>query len=203
MRINEELLEKRNRIKLIVGLGNPGSKYKNNRHNLGIVVVERIAKDHKIRLKTSRSLKSKIAFLEIEGNICILAFPQTYMNCSGGAVDRLVKSKKINPDDILVIYDDLDLDLGVLRFKRKGSSAGHNGIESIIDRLQTNEFNRLRLGIGKPRSKDLTVEYVLSDFTRKEIKEVNSVVWESVDACKMWVKDGIDKAMSSFNKKAL
>jgi len=204
MRINERFLGlDENRIKLILGLGNPGIKYRNTRHNLGANVVERIAREYRVRLRTSRSLKSKIAFCEIKGQICLLAFPQTYMNRSGEAVKRIIKEKNIGLKDILVIYDELDLDFGILRFRRRGNPAGHNGMQSIIDTLGNNEFNRLRLGIGKPKNKDLIVDYVLSNFSKKEKKAINLVIQESVNACKVWIECGIDKAMNNFNKTAL
>ena len=199
MKINEGLLREENNIKLIVGLGNPGIKYKNTRHNLGATVVDRITKVNNLRLRTSRSLKSRIVFCEIEKISCLLAFPQGYMNCSGEVLKNLIRLRNFALADILVIYDDLDLELGTIRFKRNGSSAGHRGIQSIIDILETKEFNRLRLGIGKPEDRDSTVDYVLSEFSKSEINKVNSMIRKSIDACRFWVKYGIEKSMNKFN----
>ena len=185
--------------RLVIGLGNPGIRYRNTRHNFGARVVEGIAKKQKVKLKQSRSLKSKIAFFETEARLCLLAVPQAYMNCSGEAVGLLLKQNRFSPRDMLVVYDDLDLDLGVIRFKRRGSSAGHNGIQSVMDHLNTDEFNRLRLGIGKPKHKEWVVDYVLSSFSRGEGQAVDLVIRNSIDACMAWVEQGIEKTMNIFN----
>lgn len=193
------LQSKESSTKLIVGLGNPGLEYKNTRHNLGAAVVERIAEENKVRLKKSYYLASKIAFCKIEGIDCLLSFPQEFMNCSGRALKKLIMFKKFDLENILVIYDDLDLELGVIRFKKNGSSAGHKGVQSIIDELQTKEFNRLRLGIGKPENKDLISDYVLGEFYDYEKGKVNLMIDRSIKACRFWVKYGIEKSMNKFN----
>ncbi len=187
-------------MKLIVGLGNPGLGYANTRHNLGARVVRAIAKEHKTRFKSDRSLKSRVAKININGNECLLAIPSTYMNLSGKAVGLLLRSKNISPDDLLVIHDDLDLEIGVMRFRKKGSAAGHNGIRSIVNTINTQEFNRLKLGIGECFNKEKTKDYVLSNFCRDEIKLVNTLIKKSVKGCGVWIKLGIDRVMNDYNQ---
>jgi PTH1 family peptidyl-tRNA hydrolase len=186
-------------MKLIVGLGNPGFSYVNTRHNLGARVVKAIAREHKVKLKLSRSLKSRIAIITIAREECLLAVPNTFMNLSGAAVELLLKLKGVLPGDALVVCDDMDLELGVLRFKKNGSSGGHKGLASIIKSLGTRDFNRLRLGIGRSLGKEEAKNYVLSSFHREELKVVNNLVKKVVAACEIWVKSGIEKAMNEFN----
>jgi PTH1 family peptidyl-tRNA hydrolase len=186
-------------MKLIVGLGNPGLGYANTKHNLGARAVKLVAKEYKAKFKLERSLKSRIAEIEIDSNACLLAIPNTFMNLSGSAVGLILSARNISPQDLLVIHDDVDLDLGVMRFKKKGSSGGHKGIDSIIGVLSTSEFNRLRLGIGRGPKKIDTKDYVLSNFQRAEIKDINLLLEKVIKACEVWVNFGPDRAMSEFN----
>jgi PTH1 family peptidyl-tRNA hydrolase len=161
-------------MKLIVGLGNPGRDYVNNRHNVGFKCVDLFAREHGIPL-TQRGARSKLGTGEIAGTKAVLAKPQTFMNLSGEAVSALVRRYKLSPEDILVIHDDLDLPLGKIRIREKGSSGGHNGLKSIIARLGTRDFPRIRVGIAPAESSNGAaapevdaVEHVLSDFTDAE-----------------------------------
>ena len=186
-------------MKLIVGLGNPGLGYANTKHNLGARAVKLLAKVYRAKFKSESSLKSRIAEIEIGSNACILAVPNTFMNLSGKAVGPLLAARRVSPQDLLVIHDDIDLDIGAVRFKKKGSSGGHKGIDSIMGALNTNEFNRLRLGIGKSPKKGGTKDYVLSNFQKAEIKSVNALLEKAVRACEAWVSFGLDRAMNEFN----
>lgn len=186
-------------MKLIVGLGNPGLIYENTRHNLGAWVLKAIAREYKVRLKLDRSLKSRVAKIDILGTQCLIAIPNTFMNLSGEVINPLLRIKKILLKDLLVIYDDIDLELGAIRFRKKGSSGGHKGIKSIIMALGTEGFNRLKLGVGKSSCKEDTKDYVLSSFSKKELKIVNSLIERVVKACEMWVRFGLDRAMNEFN----
>ena len=186
-------------MKLIIGLGNPGLSYQKTRHNLGVRALKAIAKEYKVRLKLDRSLKSRITQIEILGVQCLVAIPNTFMNLSGEAVGLLLHSKKIALRDLLIIYDDIDLGLGVMRFKKNGSHGGHKGIGSIIGALNTQKFNRLKLGIGRSLCKESTKDYVLSSFTKEELEIVDPLMQIVVRACEIWVKFGIDRAMNEFN----
>lgn len=186
-------------MKLIVGLGNPGLGYTNTRHNLGARAVKTIAKEYKVKLKLNRSLKSRIAKIVIDNNECLLAIPNTFMNLSGRAVALLLRAKNIAAQDLLIIHDDIDLDLGVMRCRKKGSSGGHKGIGSIIEEIDTQDFNRLKLGIGRGPSRQDTKDYVLTNFLKREIKAVNSLIKNVVKVCEAWVDFGPDRAMNEFN----
>ncbi len=186
-------------MKLVVGLGNPGRKYQRTRHNLGFLVVETLAEKFEIKLK-----KIKCDSLCGEGWIdeaVILVEPMTFMNLSGKSVSKLIRKYKVNLRDMIVIYDDLNLDLGVLKIKKNGSSGGHNGLKSIIEQLQSNCFPRIRLGIGRPDEMVDLTRYVLSTFKREEHEKVEEMVSKSVEAVKLIFKDGIDMAMTVYNKK--
>ncbi len=188
-------------MKLVVGLGNPGRKYQKTRHNLGFLVIDALAKEFKVKLN-----KIKYDSLFGEGwmdEAVILAEPMTFMNLSGKSVSKLIKKYKVDLKDTIVIYDDLNLDLGVLKIKKSGSSGGHNGIKSIIEHLQVNCFPRMRLGIGRPNEMMDLSGYVLSNFKKEENEKVSKMVSESVNALKMIFKDGIDKAMTTYNKKLI
>jgi PTH1 family peptidyl-tRNA hydrolase len=183
-------------LKIIFGLGNPGKKYKNNRHNIGYMVIERIAED--VRFKRSIKLKGYLGEKEIAGEKILLVKPTTFMNNSGICVKKIIDYYQIHLKDFLVIYDDVDLPLGKIRFRRKGSSGGHKGIKSIIEILGSEEINRLRIGIGKKRDEDLA-EYVLSDFSPQEKEILKKVISDAVSASLDWVKFGADYVMQNYN----
>src|SRR3972149_3677923 len=192
---------------LIVGLGNPGTKYKNTRHNIGFMAVDYLSGANSIKC-SNLDFNSQWG----RGIICerevILAKPQTFMNLSGKAVKVLSGFFHKESEDIIVIYDDIDLDLGAIRIRAKGSSGGHRGIESIIEQLGTKNFPRIRLGIGRPKDKtqDQTgdvADYVLSPFNSEEKTVLKQILDKTKDAIDVILKDGIEKAMNRFNKTPL
>lgn len=158
---------------LVAGLGNPGPRYSHNRHNIGFQAVEAVAEANHLDFRRTEH-HAETAHSSIAGQRLILAKPQTWMNDSGKAVGALSRFYKIPPEDILVVYDDLDIPLGTLRFRSDGSSGGHRGVESIIRHLGTDAFPRLRIGIGRPPGRMDPAAYVLQDFSEEE----ESLVWE-------------------------
>lgn len=187
-------------MKLIVGLGNPGRQYQNNRHNVGFMVVDRFAKKYGIDL----SIKKKKAVFgrgKCNGIEIVLLEPQTFMNLSGEAVLYLASFLKIKTQDIVVIADDTEIPFGNMRIRRSGGSGGHNGVKSLIYSLKTEDFPRLRFGIGRPEGctdKDLC-EYVLEDFSSQETEIIDGELDKAVEALYMIVTDSIDMAMNRFN----
>ena len=184
-------------IKLIVGLGNPGARYAHSRHNAGFLIADRFARAHELDFARKR-FNAQIAEGAVAGQRVMVAKPQTFMNSSGEAVGKLYAFYKIAPHDLLVIYDDLDLPLGKLRLRADGSSGGHHGMESIIARIGTSDFPRLRIGIGRPNP-DADIDHVLGNFDPEERDIMNETFTRAADAIDMWLKDGIDKAMNRFN----
>jgi PTH1 family peptidyl-tRNA hydrolase len=173
---------------LIAGLGNPGSRFEGNRHNIGYQAVEELADSH--RLTFSRTEHDALtAHGTIADERVILAKPQTFMNESGKAVQALTGYYKIPPERLLVIYDDLDLPLGTVRFRQEGSSGGHRGVQSIINRLSTRQFPRLRLGIGRPPGRMDPAAYVLQDFSEDEEPVMWDVLRMAKDLAEKWIKD--------------
>jgi peptidyl-tRNA hydrolase, PTH1 family len=184
-------------IKLIVGLGNPGTRYARSRHNVGFMIVERVAHAHDLRFARKR-FNAEIAEGDIAGTRVMVAKPQTYMNSSGEAVGKLFAFYKIAPADLLVVYDDLDLPLGKMRLRPQGSAGGHHGMESIIARIGTSDFARLRVGIGRPNPDD-DIDHVLGAFNHTERAAMDETFACAIEAIEMWVRDGISKAMNEFN----
>ncbi|HUX47755.1 MAG TPA: aminoacyl-tRNA hydrolase [Dehalococcoidia bacterium] len=191
-------------MKLIVGLGNPGKTYACNRHNVGFRCLNYFARLHSIRLD-HRQCRAKVGIGEIGGEKLLLAKPGTFMNLSGNPVACLVHKHGIPLSDLLVIYDDLDLPMGKIRLRQSGSSGGHKGMNSIISALGSEDFPRIRVGIGRPQaeeqsiSEDAIVNYVLSDFSPHEeaiIKPVIATVAEAIDC---FLTQGIEAAMGKFN----
>ena len=188
-------------MKLIVGLGNPGNLYVHSRHNVGFLVVRTLARAHKILLKKEKGILSLSGKGRIEGQNVILAMPLTFMNLSGIAVAGLLKRYKINPSNLLVACDDLDLSLGRLKIKSSGSSGGHRGLKSIIESLKMDGFARLRIGIGRPLRTDISA-YVLSHFSKKEKVTLSEIIERASGCCEVWVEKGIDKSMNIFNQRS-
>lgn len=185
---------------IIVGLGNPTREYTGTRHNIGFDAVQRIADDYNISLdmKKHKSLCGK-GIIEVEK--VILAQPQTYMNLSGEAVRELKDFYKVKNDDIIIIYDDISLDVGQLRIRKKGSAGGHNGIKSIISHLNSEEFPRIKIGVGdKPKGWDLA-DYVLGRFSDEENTVIREVLKRTSDACTCMITQGMDASMNQFNKR--
>jgi len=187
---------------IIVGLGNPKKEYANTRHNIGFDIIDMIAEEYQISVIT-RKHKAIIGKGMINGQKVVLAKPQTYMNLSGESVRELVDYYKIEEDtQLLIIYDDVSLEVGQLRIRKKGSAGGHNGMKSIISHLGHNVFERLKIGVGeKPKGYDLA-DYVLGHFTKKEKKTMEDSGKQVNDLMKLMVVGEIDTAMNHFNKKA-
>ena len=172
-------------MKLIAGLGNPGEKHEKNRHNLGFMVLDELAKQYKVEFKNCRRTLSRRTVTAENGKKIMLAKPETFMNESGQALSKLVSYYKIKPEDIWVVFDDLDLPLGKIRLREKGSAGGHKGIASIIEYLKTDRFNRLKIGLGSNREKGIKAEkYVLQNFTKAEEKIIREAVKKAADTLK-------------------
>ena len=184
--------------RVVVGLGNPGHKYAGNRHNVGFQCLDRLAAAWGLSF-SRRKHKALLAEGEIAGRKVILAKPQTFMNLSGQAVERLVRFYRLPPENILVIYDDLDLPLGKIRLRPKGGAGGHKGMKSIIEHLGTQDFPRLRVGIGRPAHGD-PVDYVLSDFTLDQRIVMEEVYGRVIAAVELWLTEGIEAAMNRYNQ---
>ena len=186
---------------MIVGLGNPGKDYEYTRHNLGFLVVENLAKHYQLKFSSSSLTKGLVTEGHIEGQPVLLLLPTTYVNHSGLAVKPIVQKKEISSSDLLIVCDDLAIDFGQIRLRAKGSDGGHNGLTSIIEHLGTQEFPRLRLGIGRPPAPQDTVDYVLGKFNKEERKELNHFINEATECCLVWLRDGTNKAMGQFNRR--
>jgi len=182
---------------LIVGLGNPGRKYRGNRHNIGFMIVDQLASDNGIQSSTVQN-KAIVGDGRIADQRVILAKPQTYMNDSGSAVGPLANFYKVPPENIFVIYDELDLPFGTLRLREKGSAGGHNGMKSIIQHIGQ-DFPRLRVGIGRPAGKMPPAAWVLQDFGKDDIPIVTDIISEAIRATETYLREGIQLAMSRHN----
>ena len=183
-------------MKIIIGLGNPGRQYQGTRHNVGYMTLDLLGKRHGIPVR-SRRLRALVGQGQIDGRQVILAKPLTFMNLSGQAVSALVRNYRVTPEDIIVISDDVNLDLGRLRIRARGSAGGHKGLKSIIHDLGSEDFPRVRIGVGAPE-RDM-VDYVLSRFKRSELPAVREVVERAASAVEMVLQEGIDQAMNVFN----
>ena len=188
-------------MKLIVGLGNPGIEYQFTPHNLGFLAIDRIANDLGVEVR-NRQCRALTARATIVGEQVVLAKPETYMNLSGLAVRELVAEHQIDVvRDLIVIYDELDLPLGAIRIRQRGSSAGHNGMESILGVLGSNEFLRIRLGIAPDRKLTDGVKYVLTPFRKAQEKVVGEILDTAAQAVEVILKEGPAAAMNRFNRK--
>jgi len=192
-------------MKLIVGLGNPGRGYANNRHNAGFACINHFARTQGIRFDKKQG-KARIGTGEVAGNKIVLAKPQTYVNLSGQSVSRLIKRFNINLNDLLVIHDDLDLPLGKIRISHGSSSGGHKGVDSIITCLGSQDFTRLRVGIGRPTTEGFAeiseaniVAYVLSNFTPDEKQIIVQVTPRVSEAILCLLTEGLVVAMNRYN----
>lgn len=188
-------------MKLIVGLGNPGEKYKLSRHNVGFDVIDLFR--HEVVLRSSERYQdfSLITEALLDREELILAKPQTFMNSSGKAVSALAQHYNIPIEDIFVIYDDLNLELGLLRIRRNGSAGGHKGVQSIIDYLGSQNFPRLRIGIGQPPQDMEVIDYVLGDFTPEERDVIEKTKLMATEALKMIILQGLEPVMNKFNSR--
>ncbi|MGC9336194.1 MAG: aminoacyl-tRNA hydrolase [Anaerolineae bacterium] len=185
---------------LIVGLGNPGAEYARHRHNIGFRVVEALAQAHGLAFCRRKQAQAYVAEGEIEGQRVLLAKPHTFMNRSGRTVGRLLRAHNIPLQQMLVIYDDLDLPLGRLRLRPEGGSGGHKGMRSIGEVLGSQAFARLRVGIGRPPGQLDAADYVLQPFDPEEIPLVAMVVEHATKAVECWLAEGMTAAMDKYNQ---
>jgi PTH1 family peptidyl-tRNA hydrolase len=191
-------------MKLIVGLGNPGKTYAHNRHNVGFRCLNYFARLHSVRFDR-RQCQARVGIGKIRGEKLLLAKPGTFVNLSGKSVAGLVQKHDIPLSDLLIIYDDLDLPLGKIRLRQSGSSGGHKGMNSIISALGSEDFPRIRVGIGRPQaekqsmSEDAVVNYVLSDFSPQEEAMIKPVIARVAEAIDCFLTQGIEAAMNKFN----
>jgi len=185
-------------MRVVVGLGNPGNKYSRNRHNVGFVAIDHLAE------KSNCSFRGK--FQADVGDIvlglekCLLVKPQTFMNLSGRSVREVLNWHKLSPENLIVIYDDMDLPLGKIRLRSQGGPGGHNGIKSIIAELGTEDFARVRVGIGRPPQGWDPVDYVLGDFRGEELRELDEVMDKVEGAVTSIVSSGMARAMNNYNR---
>ena len=186
---------------LVAGLGNPGEEYALTPHNLGFLTVDRLAERYGIRI-TRKDSQARVGVGEIDGRPVMLAKPQTYMNLSGGSLAPLIEKHEIELGKVVVVYDELDLPWMALRIKTKGSSAGHKGMQSVIGSLKTNEIVRVRMGIHPGHPLRDGAEFVLAPFRRSQMKELEEFVDYSAGAVHSIIAEGVEKAMTRFNRRA-
>ena len=184
--------------RIIVGLGNPGEKYAGTRHNAGFWCVDRIAKENGIKF-SRKNRSTLVGEGVIEGQRVVLAKPRTFVNRSGASVTYLLARFGAKPQQLLVIYDELNLPLGKLRLRPHGSAAGHNGVKSIIEALGTDDFPRLRFGIGRPDPQSDQIGFVIGQMEEDERQKANEMVERTAEAVSSLLNDGIDVAMNKFN----
>ena len=196
--------------KFLIGLGNPGKEYLNNRHNIGFLFLETLAKKYGSNFILKNKLRSWYSEFKINNLTYKLFLPNTFMNNSGDAVRAIVEWYKIDLDQLYIIVDDIYLPIGKIRFRKKGSSGGHNGLKSIIERLQTQNFNRIRVGIGQPSSKKATecnvISHVLGNFSKEEkliLDKVYNQIIESVEKLNTRKEDFIISELNSFNQEEI
>lgn len=185
---------------VVVGLGNKGKKYDITRHNIGFEVVDEFARQHQIKL-TKTKFKAVIGEGHIYGEKVIVVKPQTYMNLSGESVMKILDFYDLPLDNLIVVYDDIDLDTGKLRIRKKGSGGSHNGMRNIIYLLKKDAFPRVRVGVGRPSNGQNLADYVLSRFTKDEQKLLIPIVEDAVSAIETIIKDDTDLAMNRYNIK--
>src|SRR4051812_49284778 len=186
-------------MRLVVGLGNPGARYRSTRHNLGFMVVDALADRWRIGVGGRRH-EAELGTGDIAGSRVVLAKPQTFMNASGESVAKLRRLYRLQPADILAVYDDLDLPLGKVRLRGEGGAGGHNGVASLISVLGKG-FPRLRIGIGRPPGGADPVGFVLETFTESETAVVAEAVVRAADGVESWLQDGLERTMNSLNRR--
>ncbi len=184
---------------LILGLGNPGGEYRSTRHNVGWMALDELEERGSFRSQR-REGPAKVREGAIDGYDMVTARPQTYMNVSGRAAVHLLRKYGVPPEDLIVVHDDVDLPLGRIRLKRGGGAAGQKGVLSIADALRTQEFMRVRIGVSRPLERDQMVDYVLDRFTPDERERLGVVIPRAADAVVALVRNGLDSAMSEYNR---
>ena len=186
-------------MKLVVGLGNPGKAYENTRHNVGFEVVDILAERGGGSFKRGWLTSTRTLKVSLAGQEVLLVKPQTFMNRSGLAVAPLLRRRGLKSEDLVVVVDDVELEKGKLRVRKKGGAGGHKGLQSLIQELGTEDFVRVRVGIGPRPAGDELVDHVLSRFSREEREAIDPAVQRSADAVESVIRDGPDKAMNDFN----
>ncbi|MBC6309668.1 aminoacyl-tRNA hydrolase [Listeria sp. FSL L7-1582] len=184
-------------MKMIVGLGNPGKKYERTRHNVGFMVVDELSFRYQTPWKKSK-FNGMTSSIVVNGEKMLLVKPLTFMNLSGECVRPLMDYYDISVDDVMIVYDDLDLPTGKIRLRQKGSAGGHNGMKSLIQHLKTQEFNRIRVGVDRPANGDI-INYVLGDFPKSEQADIIDAIKKSADAVEAWSNKGFAEVMNQFN----
>ncbi len=188
-------------MKVVVGLGNPGKEYERTRHNVGFMVVERLAERAGAAFRRSHRAEALCAAVDLEGaGRVILVEPMTYMNASGDAVAALMRWHRSGLADLVVVYDDVDLPTGQLRLRPKGGAGGHKGVRSLIERLGADGFARIRIGVGRGPGQRDTADHVLSAFSREERPAIEAAVDRAAEAVTAMVRDGVERAMNEFNR---
>jgi PTH1 family peptidyl-tRNA hydrolase len=192
-------------MKLVVGLGNPGTAYSDNRHNVGFMAIAHFARTHHLRFDRKRG-NARVAEGDVADTSVVLARPQTFMNASGQAVNQLLRKLKLSAEDLIVIHDDLDLPLGRIRVRLGGSSGGHKGVQSIIGDIGTAEFVRVRVGIGRPgraaardQGQDDVIDYVLGGFTSPERTVLAETIGRVTEVLQFLIERGLAETMNKFN----
>ena len=184
-------------MKLIVGLGNPGNNYSLTKHNFGFWIIDNLVKQRSLKYKAGKG-----DFVYAKDKECLFAKPTSYVNNSGIAISELLNYYNADIiEDVIIIYDDIDINLGNIRFKKDGSAAGHNGVKSIIYQLNTDNFNRLKIGIATDQNMRPSEKYVLKPFPKEHKEMVNQVIDNAVEGINYYLKNGIIKAMNNYNKK--
>ena len=183
---------------LIIGLGNPEEEYSKTRHNMGFNTINKIAEQYSIKIN-KKKFQGLYEITTIEDKKVILVKPQTYMNLSGNCVKEIADFYKVSPEKILVIYDDMDIEPGKIKIRKKGSSGGHNGMKSIIQMIGTEEFPRIRIGIGRPKHNGDEINYVIGAIPEEETSKLNEGVEKAKEAVIEILKNGIDSAMNRLN----
>lgn len=173
---------------LIVGLGNPGVQYENTRHNIGFRAVQEVARKYGMTFNKTSRLKGELAEKKVEGGKLLLLLPSTYMNLSGNSLRATLDYFKVSKENVIVVCDDKDLSLGTWRVRKKGSSGGHNGLKSIEGALETQEYARLRIGIGSPQRGEVLADYVLDQFTEEERGSLPKILEEATGVLNLWIK---------------
>jgi len=187
---------------LVVGIGNPGEKYDNTRHNLGFEVIDELCRRHGGELRSSRAERARVATITLAGNTVVLACPDTFMNLSGESVRPMVKRHGIiDPTQVIVVHDELDLEPGRLKVKGGGSAAGHNGLRSIANHLGSSDFLRVRVGVGKPPHKGAGKDWVLRRLSKSDRELFDREVGRAADAVETLVGENLEAAMNSFNSR--
>jgi PTH1 family peptidyl-tRNA hydrolase len=187
---------------LVVGLGNPGAEYANTRHNAGADVVEILVRRHGGRLRKTKD-RAMADDVRVDGKQMVLAIPLTYMNDSGIAVAPLARRHGVEPDQIVIVHDELDLPPATLRVKIGGGLAGHNGLRSIVQHLHTDAFLRVRIGVGKPVSKERGADHVLARASKREREQMAVTLEEAADAVEAILAEGVDAAMNRYNTRPI